>query len=129
MIGFDIDNKLITETEFNEFEDLIEVDLPKDYKDHMLKYNGGSSPMDKEILINGDDTITFSYFHPIKYGHNIMEKFFELKQDFLYPRYLSIGATVEGALVMLVEEEKKELFIHILRLNCLAKWQILFLIC
>ncbi len=95
MIDFEIENKLITPEELEEFEIKTGVSLPQDYKEHMLKYNGGS-PLSYHLYFGEpDEGILFSGFKPIKYGDYPVEK-----QDYLPNRYLSIGYTETGYLAM-----------------------------
>ena len=59
-------------TEIKEFEDFIEAKLPKDYIEHLLKYNGGRSEEDCYPFIELpalDDTIgDIHYFYALYEG-------------------------------------------------------------
>lgn len=100
MIDFEIENKLITPEELSEFEKEIGLPLPQDYKDHMLKYNGGS-PLSYYIYFGEpDDGIRLAGFKSIKYGTSLVGK-----QDYLPKNYLSIGYIETGYLAMSLDEK------------------------
>ncbi len=101
MIDFEIENRLITTDELHEFEIKTGVSLPKDYKEHLLKYNGGS-PMSYYLYFGDpDDGILLSGFKSIKYGTSPVEQ-----KDYLPPKYLSIGYTETGYLAMSLDEKE-----------------------
>ncbi|WP_095074913.1 SMI1/KNR4 family protein [Tenacibaculum jejuense] len=91
MIEFEIENELITEEELNNFEiKLNGLKLPDDYRNHMLKYNGGGTLEFYEWYL--DDDIKFSYFLPIKFEDDNMENALVAKENILpktdiYRRY------------------------------------------
>lgn len=68
-------------TEIKEFEDFIEAKLPKDYIEHLLKYNGGRSEEDCYPFIELpalDDTIgDIHYFYALYEGDlsNLKKKY------------------------------------------------------
>ena len=100
MIDFEIENKLITQEELNEFEIEIELSLPRDYKAHMLRYNGGSPLSCYLYFGEPDDGILLFGFKSIKYGTPLVEK-----QDYLPEKHLSIGYTQTGYLSMSLDEK------------------------
>ncbi|BAP32479.1 uncharacterized protein CHSO_3442 [Chryseobacterium sp. StRB126] len=108
MIDFEIENKLITSDELHEFEVKTGISLPQDYKEHMLKYNGGS-PLSYDLYFGEpDEGILLSGFKSIKYGTSLVEQ-----KDYLPPKYLSIGYTETGYLAMsLDEKEYGNIFIY-----------------
>ncbi len=82
MVEFRTRNELITQEELEAFEQKLDGwKLPEDYKEHMLKYNGGGTIEDYEW--NTDENIQFSNFRPIKYGSMTMESGLIAREDVL----------------------------------------------
>ena len=67
-------SQMITLQDLNDFEALIGLALPIDYKQHMLLYNGGIVNEDVKHINYLDGGEGISYFYPIKYGDYTMEK-------------------------------------------------------
>lgn len=106
---FKTENQLITPEELNEFETEIGLSLPDDYKEHMLKCNGGSPHSYDFYFGVPDDGINLSYFYPIKYGTSSLVE----KEDYLPEKYISIGKTQTGYLAMSLHEENYgSIFVH-----------------
>ena len=62
----------LTAEELAAFEQQYNIALPKAFKEHYLKYNGGYPPY--ENVKGKDHLFTINGFHPIKYGALSVEK-------------------------------------------------------
>ena len=92
----------ITEAEFNEFQTLIGMTLPEDYRQHMLTYNGGIvKEYDNAHISDPEGGGGIEKFYPIKYGHLTMEKVFEYLNSILPSGYLAIGRTKGGGEIII----------------------------
>ncbi len=101
MKEFDIDYDLINEGELRETEELIGSKLPSDYREHMLKFNGGTVPLGKEYIFDFKNNELFlEGFHQIKFGEGKLESYYSRKHSFLFPSLLPIG-TIEGGFLAL----------------------------
>ncbi|WP_452602945.1 SMI1/KNR4 family protein [Pontimicrobium sp. MEBiC06410] len=97
MLEFNTYGESITEIDVQAFEQLIGKELPEDYKTHLLKYNGGSVPWEKqyEFSFKGEE-ISLATFHKLKSDRGgTLEEYYNRKHDFLFPKLLPIG-TIEG---------------------------------
>ncbi len=83
----------ISNDELLEFEQSIGYKLPENYKEFILKNNGGVP--NKEYF----EEIKVSYFTPIKYGENTVEKAYEMLKEILPNGYLPIANDVCGELI------------------------------
>ncbi len=109
MLEFNTYGEVITEQDIESFEGLIGSDLPEDYKKHMLKYNEGSVPWEKqyELSFNGEEII-LATFHKLKSNEgSTLEAYYSRKHDFLYPKLLPIGTIEGGYLAMGYQIENK----------------------
>jgi hypothetical protein len=114
---FNIEEKKITLLELNEFEQNLSLTLPDDYKQHMLKYNGGYPSGENVHFQHPTEIIKVSYLHPIKYGDPTMEEYLYMK-DVLPMNHLSIGAILGGGLsISLDEKNYGNVFIYYSDLN------------
>ncbi|CAL2080627.1 SMI1/KNR4 family protein [Tenacibaculum sp. 190524A05c] len=96
----------ISTIELEELEKLIGARLPSDYKEHMLKFNGGKVPHDKDYIINYNNQDFFlSGFYTLKHGVSNIEDYYNNKHSFLYPKLLPIGVIVGGYLALGYKEE------------------------
>jgi hypothetical protein len=79
--------------DLNDFEALIGLALPIDYKQHMLSHNGGVVNEDVKHInyLEGGEGI--SKFYPIKYGNYKMEDIFLTLNGKIPTGYLAIGTT------------------------------------
>ncbi len=100
MIEFDIKESLINSSDLNAFENNIGYKLPLDYKQHMLKYNGGAAKTTGVFFGKVEDDINLYYFHPLKNGSPTLEKMREITQDFLPQNHISIARTETGGISM-----------------------------
>lgn len=108
MINFDKDYEAISSSDIEKVENLIGARLPDDYKKHMLEFNGGSVPLDKNYVFHfGENELDFSRFHQMKHEDGTVEEYFSHKHDFLYPNLISIGTTVEGHLALRIKGNDK----------------------
>lgn len=99
MIEFEIENELITQKEIEDFERKLNgLKLPNDYKEHMLKYNGGGTLEFYEW--HKDDDVQFLYFLPMKFEDNNMENALIAKENVLPKTDIFIGAIRGGKLCM-----------------------------
>ncbi len=85
----------ISNNELLEFEKSIGYILPESYKKFILKNNGGVP--NKEYF----EEIKVSYFTPIKYGDNTVEKAYAMLKEILPKGYLPIANDVCGELICL----------------------------
>jgi hypothetical protein len=93
--------QLITLDELNEFETLIGFSLPKDYKEFMLKHNGGIIENLKHINFPNDNQGLSRLFSITYDSGYTMEKIF-LKNTGRFPNgYLSIGVTNYGGEIII----------------------------
>lgn len=69
ILTFRQQENLLTLQDLNDFEDLICLVLPPDYKQHMLLYNGGIVNEDVKHINYLDGGEGISKFYPIKYGN------------------------------------------------------------
>jgi len=102
---FEKENEMITNSDFKNLENLIGYSLPEDYKEHMLKYNGGTSSDDELFIVafNYDNEYreaSYISFDPIKHGDDTVEIQFNLKQSYLFPKLLAIGSFLGGRILM-----------------------------
>ena len=104
MIHFEKVNDEINENDLKIFEDTLGLTLPKDYKAHMLKYNGGEPESYGVYFGEQDNGVNLSYFHPLKYGDDSLEEYLSLRED-LPSNYISIGATITGGICMSLDEK------------------------
>lgn len=101
---FRIEDQKITLQELQEFEALLEgLQLPEDYKQHMLQYNGGYPKGDYVCFEPYEGIITLSYFNPIKYGASTMEDYLDMRNVFPKNQIL-IGIIVGGMLIISLDE-------------------------
>lgn len=99
MMNFEIENELITFEELNTFEQKLSgFKLPQDYKEHMLKYNGGG--VDETYVWYNDPDIEFLYFYPIKFEDENMESALIDREGVLPESDIYFGAIRGGALCM-----------------------------
>ncbi|WGH74762.1 SMI1/KNR4 family protein [Tenacibaculum tangerinum] len=114
MIIFDKDYDSVKQEDIENLEKLIGSELPEDYKQHMLKYNGGSIPLWYEyIFIHNKRELSLEGFHQLKYGDDNVESYFGHKHDFLYPNLLPIGAITGGYIAMGYQQENKgEIYVY-----------------
>lgn len=97
-----IDSQPITLAELNQFELLISHDFPKDYRQHMLTYNGGDVIQRNNAHISNPEAGNgVAYFFPIKYGGYIMERVHEQITNLLPIGYIAIGKTRGGGTIIL----------------------------
>lgn len=97
---FEIENELITIVELGEFEQKLDgLELPLDYKQHMLKYNGGTT-IESYTYNHKNESIDFYYFLPIKFGSDTMESSLVARENVLPKEDIYIGAILGGALCM-----------------------------
>ena len=97
-----LDSQLITLTELNEFESLIGLGLPEDYRQHMLLYNGGDVVQRNNTHISNPEAGNgIAYFYPIKYGGYTMEKAHQQLLSVLPTGYISIGTTRGGGEIII----------------------------
>ncbi|SEC37864.1 SMI1 / KNR4 family (SUKH-1) [Tenacibaculum sp. MAR_2009_124] len=83
--------------EIEELEKLIMAKLPNDYREHVLKSNGGKVSFEKEYIIRHDNReFCLSGFYPIKNGASNVKDYFNNKHNFLYPNLLPIGYIALG---------------------------------
>jgi hypothetical protein len=94
-------SQMITLQELNDFEALIGLSLPNDYKQHMLLYNGGIVNEDVKHINYLDGGEGISYFYPIKYGDYTMEKSYTNMNSRIPSGYLSIGTTDNGGEIII----------------------------
>ena len=88
--------------ELNDFEASIGKQLPQDYRQHMLTYNGGDViELDIAHISDPEGGGGISYFHPIKYGHSTMEEVNATIGDIIPLGYLSIGRTNGGGEIII----------------------------
>lgn len=93
----------ITVEEFEEFENLIGLKLPKDYKDFILEYNGGIvNEWEFVKHINypkGEQGIVRLF--SIKYGFGGMESLYRTYFDLLPKGYITIGITYSSGNIII----------------------------
>ncbi len=107
---FVIKNELITVIELQEFEQKLGgFKLPKDYIEHMLKYNGGG--VYDDYVWNEDSSIEFLYFYPIKFENNNMESALISREDVLPESDIYIGAIRGGSLCMSLGENYGAIYV------------------
>ncbi len=97
----DEDSQGITISELNQFESLIVYKLPEDYRQHMLTHNGSTILNDVFHVNYPDGGGAVSYFYPIKYGSDTMEKVFSDLNGKLPVGFISIGKTDTGGQVIM----------------------------
>jgi hypothetical protein len=106
---FKAENQSISYEELEAFETTIALSLPKDYKAHMLQYNGGSVSSIYVFFGEPDDGINLFGFYPIKYGTSL----FVERKDYLPEKYIGIGRTGTGYLAMSLNAENYgNIFVH-----------------
>lgn len=92
----------ITEAELNEFQTLIGMSLPEDYRQHMLNYNGGIvKEYDNAHISDPEGGGGIEKFYPIKYGGFTMEKSYQYTNDILPNGYLAIGTANGGGRIII----------------------------
>jgi hypothetical protein len=92
----------ITVEELNEFQTLIGMILPEDYRQHMLTYNGGIvNEYDNAHISDPEGGGGIAKFHPIKYGGYTMEKSYQYTHDILPTGYLAIGRPRGGGEIII----------------------------
>lgn len=97
-----LDTQPITIGEINNFESLIGLSLPNDYKQHMLTYNGGDVvELYTAHISNPEGGSGISDFYPIKYGGNTLEEVNETLNDVVPSGYLIIGRTRGGGKIII----------------------------
>lgn len=104
-VQFEIRNdvQILNSDELLKLEQNLGYSLPNDYKQHMLKYNGGSV-VNKNIEHKDYPDITSSgldYLFPIKYGPKTLENVNESISEFLPGGYLPIGKNGGGGYVIM----------------------------
>lgn len=106
MITFKRIGELITESDINDFELFIGLTLPDDYKEHMIKYNGGK-PVPRRNIYFGDydDGVGLSRFQSIKHGVDTIDNSHEKSKRYLPENYMNIGYTLTGNLCMSLDEK------------------------
>jgi hypothetical protein len=93
ILTFRQQENLLTLQDLNDFEALIGLVLPPDYKQHMLLYNGGIVNEDVKHINYLDGGEGISKFYPIKYGNYKMEEIFSILNGKIPTGYLAIGIT------------------------------------
>ena len=69
---FELTEKQITDKNFQEFEEMLNIKLPDEFKKHYVKYNGG---FPNANWSEGEEiNYPFDNFLSIKYGENTIEK-------------------------------------------------------
>ena len=92
----------ITLQELNDFQTLIGLPLPEDYRQHMLTYNGGIvNELNNAHISNPEGGGGISKFYPIKYGGHTMEKSYQNTNDILPNGYLAIGTAKGGGEIII----------------------------
>ncbi|CAL2094285.1 SUKH superfamily protein [Tenacibaculum sp. 190524A05c] len=82
---FENTKEAIALEDLNKFESEYKVLLPESYKNHLLKYNGGT-PSKKYYK-----GVRVAFFNPIKYGGDTVEDVLEDLEDILPDNYLPIA--------------------------------------
>ncbi|QTD39192.1 SMI1/KNR4 family protein [Polaribacter batillariae] len=98
----DADSQKITLTELDVFQDMINLVLPEDYRQHMLANNGGVVEQDdiEHVNYRGDE-FGISYFYPIKYGYDTMENTYASLNNKIPSGYLAIGVMSGGGEIII----------------------------
>ncbi|KAB1158916.1 hypothetical protein F7018_07370 [Tenacibaculum aiptasiae] len=87
------DDKLISLNDLKDLEKLIESSLSKDYKQHMLSYNGGYMYSERsKVYSYEEEYVNFGRFFDLEK----VKKMFNRKHDFLKNSFLTIGTVVGG---------------------------------
>ena len=102
---FYIHNQLVTEQEIWDFEREYDLTLPNDYREHLLKYNGGAVTNSYLYFKDYDSGIRLSSFQPLKYGNDTIEKSYKDSRDYLPERYINVGYTGTGNICMSLQEQ------------------------
>jgi len=108
MVDFKNTEQSINNTEFDQFEREFGLNLPKAYKRHILKNNGGKPTLD----IYGE--LRIHYFHSIKYAEfTTLEKTLERIKDILPDDFFPFAQDSGGNQVgfFLNEEEYGKVYI------------------
>lgn len=106
MITFKRVKESITESDLVEFESMIGLTLPEDYKKHMLKYNGGKPTPSLGVYFGTpNNSIELSRFHSIKYGSSTIKSRYEDSKRYLPGNHITIGYTITGNLCMSLDEK------------------------
>lgn len=102
MIEFTKKNQGINVQEINLIEKLIGTNLPVDFKENLLEYNGGSVPINKKYSFeytDEDDEKIETSLSTLNSVSQLKERF-KAKHSFLYPKLLSIGSISGGYLAI-----------------------------
>jgi len=96
------DTQSITLEELNEFQTMIGLQLPEDYRQHMLIYNGGDvEEYNNAHVSNPEGGGGISDFYPIKYGSNTIEEVNETLSNVIPSGYLIIGRARGGGKIII----------------------------
>ncbi|SEC38042.1 hypothetical protein SAMN04489761_2832 [Tenacibaculum sp. MAR_2009_124] len=88
MKEFGIDYELINHEDLDKIENLLKAKLSSDYKKHMLKFNGGTVPLDKEYVFNfNENELVLEGFHQVKYGEGNLEDYYAHNIIFYFQIY------------------------------------------
>lgn len=82
---FNLVKQELTEQDLSDFESTRSILLPKSYKEHMLKFNGGTP---EKKYYNG---VQIAFFNPIKYGNDTLKDVIEDLQDIIPDKFLPIA--------------------------------------
>lgn len=110
---FEQTEKQLTESDLKNFEESFKINLPDEFKNHYLTYNGGYPPY--EYVKGVKNIFTINGFNPIKYGSLPIEQIiadykkseitFEKKIPFAYDNGGNVYLISEDGSVHIIEAE------------------------
>lgn len=116
-IIIELTEKQITDTDFFEFEERLNIKFPDEFKDHYLKYNGGSPNANWS---EGEEiNYPFEKFLSIKYGNDTIEnkikEFQEVEFDFGKRIIFATKGILYTYYIDLSSENYGQIFVRILK--------------
>ncbi len=100
MIKFENIKQDLSLEEISTFEKEYNVKLPKEYIEHMLKFNGGY-PI-KDVYF---DRYPIDGFRPIKYGNHTVEADIKSLSEFFPARSIPFAYSTGGVIYMVLNEK------------------------
>jgi len=99
---------LPSKEDIKKFEKKLGLKLPKDYKQHLLKYNGGIPLSTCYFITKKGKEIGFESFlsFKTKKENSLQKKHLNFDKDLLPPKYLSIAYIVGGHLAICLDTKK-----------------------